>query len=98
MNVIKSLLAKQDEEFVSLCELLEQIARECGSTLSEAATILGRLLHKTPEHERPDWYIYDRVTGLDLASLSQKIAIESRLRYVVNFNRFEAEPDDDIPF
>lgn len=95
MGVIEHLLEKQDGEFVSLRSLIEQISEEYNVSLAQAATILGRLLHSAPPGTSPQWYEYDKIRGLSEAFNTR--SVEQRLRYVVENNCFDVDPDD-IPF
>lgn len=54
MSTIRSLLAKQDAEFVSLRDLLNQMASEGGGTPQEAAQFLLRQIESV-ERETADW-------------------------------------------
>ncbi|CAN7463599.1 hypothetical protein D9M68_475330 [compost metagenome] len=59
MSVIRSLLAKQDAEFISLRALLEQMASEGGATIQEAAIFLNGLFESVERQEdgwTPPWY------------------------------------------
>lgn len=59
MSVIERLLAKQDEGFISLRQLLEQMASEGGTTPQTAAKWLKFLFaeyDRTGERSAPAWY------------------------------------------
>src|SRR5690348_2201669 len=61
---ITALLAKEDEEFVSLHELLTAIAERCACTYQDAARYLLRRLDNTPDEYSPSWCRLDRALGI----------------------------------
>jgi hypothetical protein len=46
MSAIKDLLAKRETEFISIRDLLDQMVREFGGSLDEAARLLAAWLEK----------------------------------------------------
>lgn len=108
MNTIKSLLQKQESEFISLRELLEQMSREGGATPKEAAIFLLRQLESVEREQggwTPAWHQRGN-TGWDQVSSkpwdSPRVALS---RIVETGDLDHASPSrqwedmsDDIPF
>ena len=94
---IKDILDTQDAGFVGLRSLLEQMAKEEGVTLQQAATVLFRLLHDAGDSGRPQWFQHTSAFGVQRVPDSNREPW-LRLRYVVDNGKFEPDLNDDIPF
>ncbi|MFC5428471.1 hypothetical protein ACFPTO_06590 [Paraburkholderia denitrificans] len=74
MGLLGKLLSKQDAEFISLDELLDQMTSEAGGSRVEAATFLARLLTEcdgfdvegNATYRGPAWYRMDKEFGWEL--------------------------------
>ena len=94
MSVVKKILREQDQNFISLYDLLIEIKAANKCTLSEAATVLIRLLNKTKTSERPSLYTNTFPLGMENAFFE-------KLEFVALNGNFEMEGDndvDDLPF
>lgn len=96
---VKKLLAKQEEGFVSLHDVLTQMMAD-GSSYEEAATALYRLLRNGDE-EPPQWWIKDALLGLHIASNKES---SDAFACLVQATKVGVPPDtdpfdeSDIPF
>lgn len=108
MSTIKSLLEKQESEFISLRGLLEQMSREGGATLQEAAIFLLRQFESVEREGdgwTPPWYKRG-ITGWDQTSSrsweSARVALSRTVETgdldYANPSRAFEEMSDDIPF
>lgn len=91
---IKEILAEQDAPYISLRQLLTDIAASDGCSLGEAATVLNRLL--ATKRDAPTWASYTKANGILMAPANNKA--RDCLLYVVNNGKFYDFDDDDIPF
>jgi len=108
MSAIKALLKKQESEFISLRELLEQMSREGGATPQEAAIFLQRQFESVERDEdgwTPPWYERGN-TGWDQTGSRpwqdarvtlSRIVETGDLNFISPSRAFE-EMSDDIPF
>lgn len=108
MSTIKDLLIKQDSEFISLRELLEQMSREGGSTPQEAALFLLRQIESVEREPRgwtPAWYRRGMTgwnqTGSkpweEARTVLSRIVETGELDHISPSRAFE-EMSDDVPF
>lgn len=108
MSTIKSLLEKQESEFISLRGLLEQMSREGGATLQEAAIFLQRQFESVERQQDawiPPWYQRGN-TGWDQTgsrpwqearTTLARVVETGDLDYIGPSRAFE-EMSNDIPF
>jgi len=92
---VSELLAKQDEGFVSLHDLLNQMAAAGNrSTIEDAAAYLCRILR---QHDAPAWHTRTRTAGVQpvVSSKGGQHRGWSLLTYTANHGW---EGADDIPF
>ena len=109
MGKIEDLLAKQDEGFISLRELLEQMAEEGGDTPQQAARWLQSLFAEYNRTGRgtepPDWYKRQDVGWAKTSSNPSDDARKTLAKIVETGNPGYIDPkrqwedmSDDIPF
>jgi len=97
---VKNLLRKQDENFISLHDVLKRMAASDGSTYQEAAIVLHRLLRTTDRALRPKWYWQSDLYGLkpipnqESGNPWNSLERAARTGHPVTYDDFE----DDIPF
>ena len=108
MSVIEGLLAIQEEGFISLRQLLEQMVSEGGSTPQMAAKWLQFLFDeydRTGEGSAPDWYQRQAVgwrqtdpdPWKDARKALAQIVTTGDLEYTDPKRQWE-DMSDDIPF
>ncbi len=100
MSAVKEILREQDQNFISLYDLLVEIKAANKCTLSEAATVLIRLLNKTKTSERPSLYTNTFPLGMERTPWGKNAFFE-KLEFVALNGNFEMEGDndvDDLPF
>ncbi|QBP10449.1 hypothetical protein [Cupriavidus metallidurans] len=108
MSVIERLLAKQEEGFISLRQLLEEMAIEGGTTPQTAAKWLKFLFDeydRTGEGSAPAWYQRQTVGWTQTDPDPWKDARKALARIVTTGNLEYADPkwnwedmSDDVPF
>ena len=89
---VKKLLARKYAGFISLDEVLGQIAESSGVGYQEAATALHILLWE--ELDSPIWRIKDRLHGISDASTTERGLANKTLRNIA----VQGYPDDALPF
>lgn len=103
MPNIAELLEKEDEDFVSLHELLTAMAEGFHATYQDAARLLLRRLKNTDEDDRPAWCRLDLDHGIVAIGSGQESGPWTCLRQAAANGEPQNDPppedfDDDIPF
>lgn len=100
---IAELLQKEDEDFVSLHELLTAMAEGFRATYQNAARLLLRRLKNTDEDYRPSWCRLDLDHGIVALARGSENDPWACLRHAAENGAPQNDPpednfDDDIPF
>jgi hypothetical protein len=95
---IKTLLAKEDSNFISLHELLTAIAAAGNGTYQDAARLLLRRLQNTDRDVRPPWCRLDINHGIVVTVNGRDSLAWECLRQATKDGEPQVSVDDDIPF
>jgi hypothetical protein len=95
---IKTLLAKEDSDFISLHELLIAIAAAGNATYQDAARLLLRRLKNTDTDDRPPWCRLDINHGIVVTVNGQDSFAWECLRQAAKDGEPRISDYDDIPF
>ena len=90
---IKELLAQKYAGFISLDDVLGQMAKSSGVSYQEAATALHILLEDGAFYA-PSWRIKNRLQGISEATFDQWESAATTLRHIAEVGY----PDDGLPF
>lgn len=97
---IKEIFEAQQQEFISLRDLLEHMSKAEGVSLKMAAIVLHRLLTEAYDSAPP--FVERRVSTLGPVTGSTKAALMQRIADVGQWGAFGQlgfeDMDDDIPF
>ena len=89
---VKKILAQKYAGFISLDQVIGQMAKSSGTSYQDAATALCILWRD--ELDSPDWHIKDRLQGISKASSVERISATKTLIHIAEFGY----PDDGLPF
>jgi hypothetical protein len=95
---IKTLLAEEDSDFISLHELLTVIAAAGNATYQEASRLLLRRLKNTDSDYRPTWYRLDINHGIVAMTNSDDSSSWECLRQAAKDGEPLESDHDEIPF
>jgi hypothetical protein len=92
---VSELLEKQDEGFVSLYDLLHQIAAVgSGSSIEDAAAYLSRVLQR---RDAPPWYTRSRAVGVQ-PFVTRRGGLHRGHSLLTHTANYGWERSDDVPF
>ena len=90
---VKNILARKYAGFVSLDQVLSQMAKSSGASYQECAEALYILFQEYPE-SAPNWYDKNFSQGVSKADASQQPRVLETLRHIAEFGY----PNDGLPW
>ena len=94
MGIIKAALQAEDEQFISLHELLESLQKTDNCTLEEAAQILCRKITSAKENAPPAFIFHSRASEMRVTGSKTPLEL---LKFVAINGDYMVD-ENDIPF